>query len=112
MGWEWDSLQNRESQCFMSQVAQVAKEGLREQVVMDELNLNTGVQFSCVAGERKDVPVVGVVCTKRWKLEKVVFVGIGMLWMVEVSGCKTERWEMTLERGQGQMTKYLVYCLA
>lgn len=68
--------------CFMSQVAQGAKEGLREQVMMDELNLNAGVQFSCVAGERKDVPVVGVGWTKTWKLENIAFVGMGMLWMV------------------------------
>lgn len=74
----------------MSQVAQVPKEGLREQVVMDKLNLNAGVQLSCVAGERKNVPVVGVAWTKRWKLEKVVFMGIGILWMVEVPGCKTD----------------------
>lgn len=51
--------------CFMSQVAQVAKEGLREQVMMDELNLNAGVQFSWVAGERKDVPFVGVSMDKE-----------------------------------------------
>ena len=46
------------------------------------------------------------------QFEKVVFMEMGMLWMVEVPGCKRDRWEMTLERGQGQMIKYLVYCLA
>lgn len=39
--------------CFMSHVGQVAKEGFREQVMMDELELNARVQFSWVDGEKE-----------------------------------------------------------
>lgn len=53
----------------------MAKEGFREQVMMNELNLSAQVQFSWVAGKRKSVVVGRVAWTKRWRLEKVVFIG-------------------------------------
>lgn len=80
----------------MSKVGQVGKEGFREQVMMDELDLHARVQLSWVAGERKGVLVGGVAWTKRWRLGKWEW---KTLWMVEVPGCKKKRWKKAKTNG-------------
>lgn len=88
----------------------MAKEGFREQMMMDELDLNARLQFSWVDGERKGVLVGGIAWTKRWRLEKIVFMGTGMLWVVQVPGCRMERWTTAWERSEDQGVNRLVYC--
>lgn len=63
-----------------------------------------------MAGRRNGVLVEEIAWTKRWGFEKIVVMGMGMLWMVDVPGHKMERLEMTLEGGQAQVVKYLIYC--